>query len=84
MNMNDEIIKKLQELGFSDYPSYWAIRGFKYGSDIVELRTGNRWVYIEYFGFNENTMMGMYHSHSFETVEELMELIKKFHSNLIK
>lgn len=84
MNTNDEIIKKLGELGFSDYPAYGAVRGFIYGSDTVELRTGNRWVYIEYMGYNENTMMGMYDSHSFETVDELMELIKKFHSNLIK
>lgn len=82
--MNDKIIKKLQELGFRDYPSYNAVRGFNYGSDFVELREGNRWIYIEYMGYNENTMMGKYDSHSFETVDELMELIKKFHSNLIK
>lgn len=84
MNMNDNIIKKLEELGFSDYPSYWAIRGFRYGSDIVELRTGNHWVYYEYIGFNSTAATNVYSVHSFETVDELMELIKKFHSNLIK
>ena len=84
--MNDEIIKKLQELGFSDYPysAQGAVRGFIYDSDIVELRDGNHWVYYEYVGFNSTTMTGVYSVHSFETVGELMELIKKFHSNLIK
>ena len=87
MNMNDEIIKKLLELGFIE-PMYklYDIPSFSYGADIVELHGADTWVYLEYIGYEKNKsgLVPKYNTHEFKTVDELMELIKKFHSNLIK
>ncbi len=82
--MDKKITEKLIELGFRQEASYHGIARFDYGSDSVEQYRDNTWCYVEYMGYNENTMMGMYDSHSFSTVDELMELVKKFHPNLIK
>ena len=85
--MNEEIIKKLFELGFIE-PMYklYDIPSFSCGADIVELRGADTWVYLEYIGYEKNKsgLVPKYNAHEFKTVDELMELVKKFLPLLIK
>lgn len=82
MDMNKDIIMKLRELGFKEVPSYMAVISYNYGSDFVELRDNDSWVYIEHTGFDGGTMMGEYKRHPFSDVNGLMKLIKRFHGDL--
>lgn len=82
--MNEEIIKKLFELGFTTDHDCLSVATFRYGSDSVKNRGGISWVYYEYTGYNEEADCAIYKTHKFETVEELMELIGKIKPNLIK